>query len=113
MSTPGSGEQTPTTNEEWEKHYKTLEEKYTKLEGEFSTYRTDQKTVRDSVEKKGFKEGVEKVESWLSDKFGVESNLKGDDLKQAVAEKYDSKGCLLYTSPSPRDATLSRMPSSA
>ena len=33
-------------------------------------------------------------------------------------EKYglrieSSKGCLLYTSPSPRDATLSRMPSSA
>ena len=25
----------------------------------------------------------------------------------------DCKGCLLYTSPSPRDATLSRMPSSA
>ena len=25
----------------------------------------------------------------------------------------DIKGCLLYTSPSPRDATLSRMPSSA
>ena len=32
-------------------------------------------------------------------------------------EKYDvvlcSDGCLLYTSPSPRDAQLSRMPSSA
>ena len=27
--------------------------------------------------------------------------------------KYHNKGCLLYTSPSPRDATLSRMPSSA
>ena len=26
---------------------------------------------------------------------------------------YDTKDCLLYTSPSPRDATLSRMPSSA
>ena len=26
---------------------------------------------------------------------------------------YDHDGCLLYTSPSPRDATLSRMPSSA
>ena len=25
----------------------------------------------------------------------------------------NSQGCLLYTSPSPRDATLSRMPSSA
>ena len=26
---------------------------------------------------------------------------------------YDVKGCLLYTSPSPRDGLLSRMPSSA
>ena len=26
---------------------------------------------------------------------------------------WQNKGCLLYTSPSPRDATLSRMPSSA
>ena len=35
----------------------------------------------------------------------------------ALREKYSKeqplKGCLLYTSPSPRDATLSRMPSSA
>ena len=31
----------------------------------------------------------------------------------AVALKAPSTGCLLYTSPSPRDATLSRMPSSA
>ena len=28
-------------------------------------------------------------------------------------ENYDRVPCLLYTSPSPRDATLSRMPSSA
>ena len=27
--------------------------------------------------------------------------------------EHDIRGCLLYTSPSPRDATLSRMPSSA
>ena len=27
--------------------------------------------------------------------------------------KWEYKSCLLYTSPSPRDATLSRMPSSA
>ena len=31
--------------------------------------------------------------------------------KDAIIENI--KGCLLYTSPSPRDATLSRMPSSA
>ena len=29
------------------------------------------------------------------------------------SEEDASKACLLYTSPSPRDATLSRMPSSA
>ena len=33
-------------------------------------------------------------------------------LKEMVGTK-DSSNCLLYTSPSPRDATLSRMPSSA
>ena len=32
-----------------------------------------------------------------------------DPIKEFALEK----GCLLYTSPSPRDATLSRMPSSA
>ena len=31
----------------------------------------------------------------------------------AEIEKPESGDCLLYTSPSPRDATLSRMPSSA
>ena len=30
-----------------------------------------------------------------------------------TSSKDDRYGCLLYTSPSPRDATLSRMPSSA
>ena len=30
-----------------------------------------------------------------------------------AADAGNSKDCLLYTSPSPRDATLSRMPSSA
>ena len=34
-----------------------------------------------------------------------------DDV-EAIATRLD-KDCLLYTSPSPRDATLSRMPSSA
>ena len=30
-----------------------------------------------------------------------------------IAMHYQSKGCLLYTSPSPRDLSTSRMPSSA
>ena len=39
---------------------------------------------------------------------------KNISLEEAVIRALDRvKGCLLYTSPSPRDATLSRMPSSA
>ena len=33
--------------------------------------------------------------------------------QEAVDKIFDLKGCLLYTSPSPRDRTRSRMPSSA
>ena len=35
------------------------------------------------------------------------------DFEAPVLESGKYEGCLLYTSPSPRDATLSRMPSSA
>ena len=43
---------------------------------------------------------------------------KRDDINQTLVAYYDwlkslGQSCLLYTSPSPRDATLSRMPSSA
>ena len=41
------------------------------------------------------------------DKAGAEKKFK------EVRKAYDVISCLLYTSPSPRDATLSRMPSSA
>ena len=43
------------------------------------------------------------------------SNLVPADSNGATADifVYDRISCLLYTSPSPRDATLSRMPSSA
>ena len=47
----------------------------------------------------------------------LESILKSSDAKMAIAHtRWATHGvpsCLLYTSPSPRDATLSRMPSSA
>ena len=35
------------------------------------------------------------------------------NLVQTLNERHQDDDCLLYTSPSPRDATLSRMPSSA
>ena len=47
---------------------------------------------------------------WLKDN-GYFEEAKECSLQ---AKNYDqSRDCLLYTSPSPRDATLSRMPSSA
>ena len=47
--------------------------------------------------------------------FEVAMKSNKVEIKQAVEElfKVKVKACLLYTSPSPRDATLSRMPSSA
>ena len=45
---------------------------------------------------------------------GIEAARKKlDELLNNQSEKGKSWVCLLYTSPSPRDATLSRMPSSA
>ena len=43
-------------------------------------------------------------------KFKFENEVKEDDI---LMDFGCGGGCLLYTSPSPRDATLSRMPSSA
>ena len=40
-------------------------------------------------------------------------NHDADDNASVEEEEYFTYTCLLYTSPSPRDATLSRMPSSA
>ena len=43
-----------------------------------------------------------------------EWELKGLHLPDiSIINSYRKESCLLYTSPSPRDATLSRMPSSA
>ena len=55
-----------------------------------------------------------------SNNFLVEESNKNDHDNDGISDLYDLDDdndgiydCLLYTSPSPRDATLSRMPSSA
>ena len=51
------------------------------------------------------------LEAFLS---GIDlSDISNTDEATQSAEYDFYRGCLLYTSPSPRDATLSRMPSSA
>jgi len=65
---------------------------------------------RDRYEKFTEKQAAEKAA-----KSKETSKEKEAPLEKETGEKKveDSKPCLLYTSPSPRDATLSRMPSSA
>ena len=43
----------------------------------------------------------------------VDPNIQVTRLEQALPDNLDLTTCLLYTSPSPRDGLLSRMPSSA
>ena len=45
--------------------------------------------------------------------FIIKDYEAGDKKREAGEEHTPDYDCLLYTSPSPRDATLSRMPSSA
>ena len=54
----------------------------------------------------------EKVKGMFPNKELVDLMTEDDERSCAVLS-LEEWGCLLYTSPSPRDATLSRMPSSA
>ena len=56
-----------------------------------------------------------KEENLQSDERFAESYTRSRSVKGFGPEKisYELKSCLLYTSPSPRDGLLSRMPSSA
>ena len=51
--------------------------------------------------------------SSCSDKGKLCKNMQDNDGDDDGGDDDDGDDCLLYTSPSPRDATLSRMPSSA
>ena len=45
--------------------------------------------------------------------FSGPTAVIGNDMRNSFELALDHMGCLLYTSPSPRDRTRSRMPSSA
>ena len=55
---------------------------------------------------------MQEAQAQLADKV-VEASSGGGAVKVSATCDGAVKSCLLYTSPSPRDATLSRMPSSA
>ena len=55
--------------------------------------------------------GITFTENEGNDSFVVSG--RGELMLEILLTQMRREGCLLYTSPSPRDATLSRMPSSA
>ena len=57
--------------------------------------------------------GMEKAVQYVRGQEGNENIKTGGAKLQQKLAKYEQKLCLLYTSPSPRDRTRSRMPSSA
>ena len=63
-------------------------------------------------EKKGFL-SIEKREELLKTSFVHLDNVVTDSSTGLVVDVAEALNCLLYTSPSPRDGLLSRMPSSA
>src|SRR5664280_1424091 len=58
------------------------------------------------------RESVRRYLSWLLNNTWLQS-VEDLDAYPEVAQSTLNYGCLLYTSPSPRDRTRSRMPSSA
>ena len=83
------------------------------LEDEIEGLKTRVKRLSGDVDK--VKDDVEKHKNNITESEALieKYNKQMDNVKNN--REYDalSKDCLLYTSPSPRDATLSRMPSSA
>ena len=75
--------------------------------------------VIDGSAREGVRVGVLADGRWVAESvvdagaLEATTDLAAEVLKKAHLKFTDIKSCLLYTSPSPRDRTRSRMPSSA
>ena len=74
--------------------------------------------LRDQMENPGIKDIIEDIRKSLEGGLNLSRCFEKypehfDNVYVNLIKAGEASGCLLYTSPSPRDATLSRMPSSA
>ena len=72
---------------------------------------TGQKKISETMVTKS--DITKRQEQLLEELNKCEDELTGQELHRQLIESGKSMGCLLYTSPSPRDLSTSRMPSSA
>ena len=86
----------------------TIDREKGKLGFEFAPRKNAKKKTDDDEKEK---EGETKVKTVK--KSTKKKTTTKKPTKKKTTKKKKAKNCLLYTSPSPRDATLSRMPSSA
>ena len=68
----------------------------------------EERAKQNEKKQKEKERGERKAQEQRDKMFGLKNKTAGKAAAGALAD-----ACLLYTSPSPRDATLSRMPSSA
>ena len=95
-----------------------LIKKHAKLEKELSSEEIDKNSFAEkSKEYSDLNEIIKEANSYYNykkNKEELEKLLNDDSSEKEIKDLAISElNCLLYTSPSPRDATLSRMPSSA
>ena len=71
--------------------------------------------IRTLLEEKRLKEALMQLESllWQCPDWDLRTRLEQLQTSYKYMLEYMKQGCLLYTSPSPRDVEESRMPSSA
>ena len=74
-------------------------------------YNNNNSKKKKPFRKPGWQKAQAEHDAWLMKRGVHPSQLKNKTKNAGI--KAPNYNCLLYTSPSPRDATLSRMPSSA
>ena len=83
---------------------------YSVFTTEVDTGRINKVTIHDNEITGSYSNGTQ-FQTYAPDDPNLISRLEAKGV--AIAVEPEPKGCLLYTSPSPRDRTRSRMPSSA
>ena len=111
--------------EQLEKEHETLKNQYVRISADFENFRKRQSRDQDDLKIQLVSKTITAILPIVDNFERARQQLKPEsDEAQALHRSYQGlykqlvevlkqQGCLLYTSPSPRDATLSRMPSSA